>query len=136
MAIVIRLLELLSASKKLKDSRPYVLRALSSLAVMALLGTFATVMTALAVAGVLGFLYAGLTHAGVDTLVAFLIIAALASSAIGLAVVIARRAWSSVRADVEFVLRAQTPVVGQVADRVNDVAGAFLSGLRSRRRKS
>jgi hypothetical protein len=133
MAIFMRILELLSASKKLKDSKPYVLRAISGIALVVMLGVFATMMGALLLAGLLWLIYVQMVEAGSGEIVAFLVVAVAALAVMGLAVLAARRAWAAVRADVDMVFSAQTPVVGQVADRVTHIAGSFISGLRKRR---
>ncbi|MBW8882765.1 MAG: hypothetical protein JF615_15495, partial [Asticcacaulis sp.] len=66
MSVIMRFVELLSASKRLKDSKPYVLRALSGLAVVILLGVFATVMAALMVAALLWLIYAQMLASGAE----------------------------------------------------------------------
>jgi hypothetical protein len=132
MSVIMRLLDLLSASHKLKDSKPYVLRALAGMAIFVMLSVFATLMTALLVASLLWLIYAEMLAAGAGTAIAGTLVAGLALITIGLTAFAALRTWVAVRADIDLVFNAQTPVVGKVADRVTTVAGAFINGLRRR----
>ncbi|EGF91528.1 hypothetical protein ABI_29450 [Asticcacaulis biprosthecium C19] len=128
-----RLLDLLSASHKLKDSKPYVMRALAGMAVFLMLSVFATLMTALLFASLLWLIYAEMLAAGVGSAFAGTLVAGLGLITIGLTAFAALRTWAAVRTDIDLVFNAQTPVVSKVADRVSNIAGAFISGLRSRR---
>lgn len=132
MSVIMRLLDLLSASHKLKDSKPYVIRALAGMAIFVMLGVFATLMSALLVASLLWLIYAEMLAAGAGTAIAGTFVAGLSLITIGVTAFAALRTWAAVRADIDLVFNAQTPVVGKVADRVTGVAGAFINGLRRR----
>ena len=131
MSIVMRLVELLSVNKRLKDTKPYVLRALSGLAVVIMLGVFATVMAALMVAALLWLIYAQMLAAGAEIATAAVVTGGLSLVTIAVTAWAAFRVWSAVRADVERIFQSQTPVVGKMADGVGHVAESFLNGLKT-----
>ncbi|ESQ91578.1 hypothetical protein ABAC460_06215 [Asticcacaulis sp. AC460] len=132
MSVIMRLLDLLSASHKLKDSKPYVMRALAGMAIFVTLSVFAALMTALLIASLMWLIYAEMLAAGVGSAIAGTLVAGLSLITIGLTAFAALRTWAAVRADIDLVFNAQTPMVGKVADSVTSVAGAFINGLRRR----
>ncbi|ESQ77729.1 hypothetical protein [Asticcacaulis sp. AC402] len=132
MSVIMRLMELVSDSHRLKNSKPYVLRALAGMAVFVMLGVFAAVMAALLVASLLWLIYAQMLEAGAAISTAGPVAGGLALVTIGLTTFAALRTWAAVRADIDLVFHAQTPVVSKVADRVGRVADSFVSGLRGR----
>ncbi len=132
MSVVMRLVELFAVNKRLNDTKPYVLRALSGLAIVILLGVFATVMAALLVAALLWLIYTQILAAGVQIATAALVTGALSLITIAIAAWAAFRVWSAVCADVERIFQSQTPVVNKVADGVGHIAESFVNGLRKR----
>jgi hypothetical protein len=119
-----RFLELFITNRKLSSAKPHVLNALAGLALVIGLGVFATVFAALMVCAMLWLGYAQLLGAGADIATAGLIVAAVSLVLVVAAVLIALRAWRTVREEVLEVFRTQTPLAP-----VTDTAGAFLDGL-------
>lgn len=132
---VTRIFELLSATKKLNDSKTHVMSAVSNLMLAALLGLFGIFLSALMIAGLLYLIYLQIVAAGLSVTTA-----ALSTTALTL-VILAVAGWGAValfgrvRIEVEQIFHSQAPIVAPVINKVGDVAGAFLSGLRTSRNK-
>ncbi|MCR6659449.1 MAG: hypothetical protein NVV72_08905 [Asticcacaulis sp.] len=132
---VTRIFELLSATKNLNDSKTHVMSAVSNLMLAALLGLFGIFLSALMIAGLLYLIYLQIVAAGLSVMTA-----ALSTTALTL-VILAVAGWGAaalfgrVRSDIEQIFHSQTPIVAPVINKVGDVAGAFLSGLRTSRNK-
>ena len=132
---VTRIFELLSATKKLNDSKTHVMSAVSNLMLAALLGLFGIFLSALMIAGLLYLIYLQIVAAGLSVTAA-----ALSTTALTL-VILAVTGWGAaklfgrVRIEVEQIFHSQAPIVAPVINKVGDVAGAFLSGLRTSRNK-
>jgi len=132
---VTRIFELLSATKKLNDSKAYIMSAVSNLIVVLLLGMFGIFLSALMIGGLLYLIYAQLVVAGVGVLVAALCTATLTLAILGVAGLWASALFGRVHGDIEQIFRMQAPIVAPVINKVSDVAGSFWSGLRSKRDK-
>ena len=133
---VTRIFELLSATKKLNDSKAHVMNAVSGLMLVLLLGMFGTFLSALMISGLLYLIHTQLILAGASVLAA-----TLGTTALALAILAAAGLWASaifgrVRADIEQIFHSQSPIVAPVINKVSDVAGSFFSGLRTSRGKS
>lgn len=132
MSIVSRLVEMLVVNKKLTASKPYVLSALSGLAVVILLGVFGTFLLAMMVSAVLWLIYSQMLVAGAQISTAALVTAGLTVVTLAITAFAGFRVWSTVRHDVEEIFRQQRPLAAPVIDKVSDVAGSFFTGLRRR----
>lgn len=132
MSMITRLIEMFIVNKKLTDSKPYVLSALAGLAVVISLGIFAVFMLAMMVSAVLWLIYGQLLVAGAAISTAALVTAGLTFVTLMMTAFVAFRTWRTVRGDVEEIFRQQRPVAAPVFDKVTDVAGSFVSGLRRR----
>jgi hypothetical protein len=128
---VTRIFELFSVTKKLNDSKLYVMSAVSSLTVAVVLGIFAALLSAVMIAGLLCLIYWQIVLAGGTVLMAALITAAITCAILLPAALWASAAFGRVRADVDRIFHIQAPIVAPVVNKVGDVAGAFLSGLRT-----
>ena len=132
---VTRIFELLSATKKLNDSKTHVMSAVSNLMLAALLGMFGIFLSALMITGLLYLIYLQLVAAGISVAAATLCTAALTLVILGAAWWGAIALFGRVRIEVEQIFHSQAPIVAPVINKVSDVAGAFLSGLRTSREK-
>ncbi|MGA9658282.1 MAG: hypothetical protein WBQ60_04185 [Asticcacaulis sp.] len=122
--------ELFSTAKKLKASKAYAMSAVSRLVAVLCLGMFATLLAALMTGGLLigGFYHMQIS--GMSLVVAGSITALCTLLILGLIAFAASRMWRLIRVDIEQILRSQAPLISPVMDRVSDVAGSFMSGLR------
>ena len=130
---VTRIYELLSATKRLNDSKTHIMSAASSLILILFLGVFGTVLSALIIAGFLLLTYLQLVTAGAGILVA-----AISTGAIGAAILIITVLWAAallrqLRQNIEQIFQSQAPIVAPVINKVSNVAGSFFSGLRHKR---
>ena len=132
---VTRIFELLSATKKLNASKTHVMSAVSNLMLAALLGLFGIFLSALMIAGLLYLIYVQLVAVGISVAAATLSTAALTLVILAVAGWGAATLFGRVRSDVEQIFQSQAPIVAPVINKVGDVAGAFLSGLRTSRNK-
>lgn len=132
---VTRIFDLLSATKKLNDSKTHVMSAVSNLMLATLMGLFGIILSALMIAGLLYLIYLQLVVAGVGVVVAMLCTAALTLVILGASGWAAAVLFGRVRSDVEQIFQSQAPIVAPVINKVGDVAGAFWSGLRKSRDK-
>jgi len=130
---VTRIFELWSATKKLNDSKTYIMSVVSNLIVVLLLGMFGIFLSALMIGGLLYLIYTQLVVAGVGILVATLCTAALTLAILGAAGLWASALLGHVHDDIEQIFRSQAPIVAPVINKISDVAGSFWSGLRSKR---
>jgi hypothetical protein len=133
---VTRILELLSATKKLNDSKTHIMSAVSNLIVMLLLGMFGMFLSAIMIGGLLYLIYIQLVVAGAGILVATLCTAALTLVILGVAGLWASALLGRVHTDIEQIFHSQAPIVAPVINKVSDVAGSFFSGLRNKPRKA
>ncbi len=127
-----RLTELWLTHKKLSDSKSFVLKALSGLAIVIVLGVFGAVLLALMLSSALWLGYGSLLSAGAQITLAASVVGIVSALLLIVTLIAALRLWRDVQKDILLIFRSQTPLVGQVADRVGDVAGAFMSGLREK----
>lgn len=132
---VSRIFELLSATKRLNDSKPHIMTAASNLALALLLGLFGIMLAALMTGGLLYLAYLQLVLAGAGVPAALLCTAALTLVILAAAGLGASAAFRRVRGDVEQIFHSQSPIVAPVVNRVGNVANAFLTGLRTPRGK-
>ncbi len=129
-----KIVELLSVNTRLQASIPYVLRLLSALVGLVLLGAFATVLVALASGFGLWLLYdrllaagypmAGALSAGLGALVVLLVVVILA----------VQRLWQGIRRTLAVLADVNTPPAAHAVNGATSVASAFVSGLLGRRR--
>ncbi len=132
---VTRIFELLSATKKLNDSKTYIMSAASSLIVVLLLGMFGIFLSAIMIGGLLYLIYLQLVLAGSSVILAALCTSALTLAILGVTGVWASTLFGRIHTDIEQIFHAQAPIVAPVINKVSDVAGSFLSGLRTARDK-
>jgi hypothetical protein len=126
-----RFFELLSATKKLKASKAYLMSAASGMVIVMLLGVFGTFLFALMTGLLLWLTYTQMLAAGAGVLLSSLGIAAITLIILAIAAMIATRIFGRVRENVELIFQSQSPIVAPVVDRVTDVASSFLNGLRT-----
>jgi len=129
---VTRIFELLSATKKLNDSKTHIMSAVSHLIVVALLGLFGMCLSAIMIGGLLYLIYIQLVAAGAGVLIATLCTAALTLAILGVAGLWASAVFGRAQNDIERIFQSQAPIVAPVINKVGDVAGSFLSGLRKK----
>ncbi|MFT4074534.1 MAG: hypothetical protein QM647_03315 [Asticcacaulis sp.] len=130
---VTRIFELLSATKKLNDAKPHVMTAVGSLTVVMLLTVFGALLAALMLSALLCLIYLQIVSAGGTVLISALITAALTSAILLAAGLWATAAFRRTQVAVERAFHSQAPIVAPVVNKVSDVAGAFISGLRTSR---
>ncbi|HTM81152.1 hypothetical protein [Asticcacaulis sp.] len=133
---VTRIFELLSATKKLNDSKAHVMSAVSNLMVALLLGMFGIFLSAIMIGGLLYLIYLQLVLSGFSVLAATLCTAALTLAILAVAALWAAAVFGRVRADVEQIFHSQSPIIAPVITKVSNVAGSFLSGLRNKPKKA
>ncbi len=133
---VTRIFELLSATKKLNDSKAHIMSAVSNLMLVLLLGMFGIFLSAIMIGGLLYLIYIQLILAGLSVLVAALCTAALTLAILAVAGLWASAIFYRVRADIEQIFHSQAPIVAPVITKVSDVAGSFFSGLRTSRARA
>jgi succinate-acetate transporter protein len=133
---VTRIFELLSATKKLNDSKTHIMSAVSNLMLVLLLSMFGIFLSAIMMGGLLYLIYLQLVLSGFSVLVAMLCTAALTLAILAVAGLWASAMFGRVRADVEQVFHSQSPIVAPVINKVSNVAGSFLSGLRNKPQKA
>lgn len=124
MQILTRIFELVVTGRKLSAAKPHVLSALSSLALVIILGVFATVLAALMVSALIWLLYAQMLMASASIATAGITIAVVTLVILSATVFIALRIWKNVRIEVAEIFRSQTPLAP-----VTDTANAFIDGL-------
>ena len=127
-----RLTELWLTHKKLSDAKPFVLRALFGLAIVIVLSVFGAILFALLLSSALWLAFGGLLLAGAQITLAASVVAVVSLLILIAIILITLRAWRDVQNDILLIFRSQTPLVGQVADRVGNVAESFMSGLREK----
>jgi hypothetical protein len=128
MPILVRILDLLSANKNLSSAAPYLLKILSSLAFMLLLGVFGMVMAAMLAGFLLWLAYAEIILLGGTTALAFAITGVVTALILGIIALLVRRLWRAICIDTAHVLYDQTPPIGHVSH----ITGAFMNGLLQR----
>lgn len=133
---VTRIFELLSATKKLKDSKTHVMSALSHLMLVLLLGMFGIFLSAIMTGGLLYLIYLQLILAGASVLVATLCTVALTLAILAVVGLWASAVFGRARADIEQVFHSQSPIVAPAINKVSSIAGSFLSGLRNKPQKT
>lgn len=131
MSTVSKLFELFAVNRQLSTSKPYVLKALGSLAVIIFLGVFGTFLLGMLVSIALWILFTQMLADGATLLVACLTVLAVALLILGIVFLVVTRMWRQAKADIEHVFRI--PLISPVADTVGGVAGAFFKGLRHKR---
>jgi hypothetical protein len=132
---VTRIFELLSATKKLNDSKAHVMNAVSNLMLVLLLGMFGIFLSAIMIGGGLYLVFVQLVLSGLGVLAAALCTAVLTLVILAVTGLWASAMFGRVRADIEEIFHSQAPIVAPVITRVSNVAGSFLSGLRTARNK-
>ena len=132
---VTRIFELLSATKKLNDSKTHIMNAVSNLMLALIMGMFGIFLAAIMTGGLLYLIYIQLVLSGFTVLVATLCTATLTLAILTVAGLWASAIFGRVRADIEQVFHSQSPIVAPVINKVSNVAGSFLSGLRSKPQK-
>ena len=133
---VTRIFELLSATKKLNDSKAHVMSAVSNLMLVLLLGMFGIFLAAIMIGGGLYLIYIQLVLSGLGVLTATLCTAVLTLVILAAVGLWAAAMFGRVRADVEQVFHSQSPIVAPVITKVSNVADSFLSGLRNKPQKA
>ena len=128
---VTRIFELLSATKKLNDSKTHIMSAATHLILLLLLGMFGILLSALMVSGLLYLIYAQLLLSGFSVVVAVLYTAGLTVAILAIIGLMAASALSRIHASVEDIFRSQSPIVAPVVNKVSNVASSFLAGLRT-----
>lgn len=106
--------------------------AVSHLIVVALLGLFGMCLSAIMIGGLLYLIYIQLVAAGAGVLIAALCTAALTLAILAVAGLWASAVFGRAQNDIERIFQSQAPIVAPVINKVGDVAGSFLSGLRKK----
>lgn len=122
MSLLARIVELVVTGRKLSAARPFVLSAITGLAIVITLGVFATVLAALMVCALIWLGYAQMLNAGAPIAAAAGVVALFTLVVLAVTVFIALRIWRDVRLDIEEALR---PPLSPVTDTAN----AFIDGL-------
>lgn len=128
---VTRIFELLSATKKLNDAKPHVMTAVGNLTMLMLLSIFGALLAAFMLSALLCLIYLQIIAAGGTVLISALITAALTLAILLTAGLCASAAFRRTQVAVEHAFHSQAPIFAPVVNKLSDVAGAFISGLRT-----